>query len=77
MADESTILLNKETISLLKQAKESSRQTYNELLEKMARLFLSVQRSKESSYDQFIHEVQKKKMKELWDNEYDEVWETI
>ena len=77
MADESTILLNKETIHLLKEAKESPRQTYNELLEKMARMFIAVRTSKKSTYDRFMHEVQKEKMKELWDNEYDEIWETV
>ena len=40
MAEESTILLDKKTIEMLKQAKEHPRQTYNELLEKMANLFM-------------------------------------
>ena len=25
--------------------------------------------------DKFLHEIQKPKMKELWDNEYDEIWD--
>lgn len=28
-------------------------------------------------FDQFIREIQKQKMKELWNNAYDEVWETV
>lgn len=26
-------------------------------------------------YDEFIDEIQKVKMKELWDNDFDEIWE--
>lgn len=77
MAEESTILLNKETIELLKKAKENQRQTYNDLLIKMTKLYLSLKSSKENNYDRFLHEIQKKKMKELWDNEYDEAWEKV
>ncbi len=25
--------------------------------------------------DKFLHEIQKEKMKEIWDNKYDERWE--
>ena len=25
--------------------------------------------------DKFLHEIQKEKMKEVWDNKYDEIWE--
>ncbi len=77
MAEESTILLNKETIELLKRAKENPRQTYNDLLTKLAKLYLEVKKENTSSYDQFLHEIQKRKMRELWDNEYDEVWEKV
>jgi hypothetical protein len=76
MAEESTILLSKETIELLKKAKESSRQTYNELLTKMANIYIA-SKAEKNDYDHFLHEIQKKKMKELWDNEYDEIWEKV
>jgi len=77
MTKESTILLQKEVIEKLKQAKEYPRQTYNELLNKMALLFISLKNKKEGNYDQFLHEIQKQKMKELWNNEYDEIWEKV
>jgi hypothetical protein len=77
MADESTILLSKDTIELLKRAKETPRQTYNELLTKAITLYIKSKQDKSSNYDKFLHEIQKKKMKELWDNEYDEAWEKI
>ena len=73
MAEESTILLDKKTIEMLKQAKEHPRQTYNELLEKMANLFTRMK--ERNQYDEFLHKIQQEKMKELWDNKADEVWE--
>ena len=77
MAEESTIMIDKKVIEKLKKAKEYPRQTYNELLDKMARLFLSIKKQKEGQYDRFLFEIQKRKMKELWDNQYDEVWERL
>ncbi len=77
MAEESTILLDKKVIEQLKEAKEYPRQTYNELLNKMAHLFITLKKQKEGPYDRFLFEIQKKKMRELWDNEYDEVWEKV
>jgi ribosome biogenesis SPOUT family RNA methylase Rps3 len=73
MADVSTIQLSKEVIEKLKEAKEYSRQTYNELIEKMSDAFISLK--KRNQYDEFLHKIQQPKMKELWDNEQDEVWE--
>ena len=73
MAEVSTIQLRKAVIEQLKEAKEYPRQTYDELLEKMAKTFLAVKRS--NQYDEFLHKIQQPKMKELWDNEADEAWE--
>ena len=71
----STVLLRKEVIELLKDAREYPRQTYNELLEKMAVVFLTLR--KRNQYDEFLHNVQQPKMKEIWDNEVDEAWENV
>jgi hypothetical protein len=73
MSSQSTIMLEKDTIKMLKQAKEYSRQTYNELLQKMTKLFMDVK--KKNQYDEFLHKIQQEKMKELWDNKEDVVWE--
>lgn len=73
MADQSTILLDKKVIELLKKVREHPRQTYNELLEKMAKIFLKIQ--ERNQYDEFLHKIQQEKMKELWNNKEDEVWE--
>lgn len=74
MTDTSTVLLNKRVIELLKKAKDNPMQTYNEILEKVISLYLKVK--ERDQYDKFLHEVQKPKMQEIWDNKYDEIWET-
>lgn len=73
MIDQSTILLDRKVIELLKGAREHPRQTYNELLEKMIKIFIKLK--EKDQYDKFLHEIQKEKMKELWDNKEDEEWE--
>lgn len=72
----STIQLNKDVIEELKKAREYPRQTYNELLVKMAKLFV-INRKKKNQYDEFLHRIQQPKMKELWDNKEDEAWENV
>ena len=72
---ESTILINKKVIELLKETKDYPKQTYNELLEKMAKIFLVLK--KRNQYDEFLHKIQQPKMNELWDNKEDEVWDEI
>ena len=71
--DVSTIQLNKDVINQLKKAKEYPRQTYNELLDKMSKVFIKFK--ERNQYDEFLHKIQQPKMKELWDNEEDEAWE--
>lgn len=75
MAQESTILIDKKIIELLKEAKDHPKQTYNELLEKMARTFIVLK--KRNQYDEFLHKIQQPKMKEIWDNKEDEIWDEI
>jgi len=69
----STIQLPKHTIEQLQKVKEYPRQTYSELIEKMTTLFINVRQR--NQYDEFLHKIQQPKMKELWDNKEDEVWE--
>ncbi len=75
MAQESTILIDKKIIELLKEAKEHPKQTYNELLEKMAKIFIILK--KRNQYDEFLHKIQQPKMKEIWDNKEDKIWDEI
>lgn len=73
MSEVSTIQLNKETIEELKEAKEYPRQSYDELVKKMAKTF--IKQKERNQYDEFLHKIQQPKMKELWDNKEDEAWE--
>ena len=73
MTNVSTIQLNKNVVEQLKKAKEYPRQTYNELLEKMSKIFITLKQR--NQYDEFLHKIQQQKMKELWDNKEDEAWE--
>lgn len=73
MAESSTILLDKQVIELLKKSREHPKQTYNELIGKMAQLIIKLR--ERNQYDEFIHKIQQPKMKELWDNKEDEAWE--
>jgi len=68
-----TIQIDKSLINVLKNLRVYPRQTYNELLLDMAKVFASVK--KRNQYDEFLHKVQQIKMKELWDNKNDEAWE--
>ncbi len=73
MVKESTILLNKDLIEMLKKVKGSPNETYNEVIKKLILLYINVR--KRDQYDKFLHEIQKDKMKEIWDNKEDEIWE--
>ncbi|MBD3263013.1 hypothetical protein GF374_01385 [Candidatus Woesearchaeota archaeon] len=73
MNKNTTIQLNKPLVESLKKIKEYPRQTYNELIAHMIRVFKEVK--KRNQYDKFLHEIQQPKMKELWDNKEDEAWE--
>jgi len=75
MTNESTILLTKDVIEMLKKAKEHPRQTYNELLKKILAIFIKLKQK--NQYDEFLHKIQKEKMKELWENKEDEQWENV
>lgn len=68
-----TIQLDKSILESLKRAREYPRQTYNELIKHMIQVFKNVR--KRNQYDEFLHKIQRAKMKELWDNKEDEFWE--
>lgn len=73
MNENTTVQINKSIVNLLKQVKEYPRQTYNELIRNMIYVFKNIK--KRNQYDEFLHKIQQVKMKELWDNKEDEVWE--
>ena len=73
MNNNTTIQLDKNIVKKLKNAKEYPEQTYNNLLEKMIDTFETAK--KRDQYDKYLYHIQKRKMKELWDNKEDEAWE--
>ncbi len=73
MINNTTIQLPRNLVEELKAAKEYPRQPYNELISKMLHLFKTSKQH--NHYDRFLYEIQRQKMKELWDNKDDEVWE--
>ena len=70
-----TIQVPKKVLGVLKDAKEYPRQSYAELILHMAKFFKEAK--KHSQYDDFLHKMQQSKMRELWDNKYDEAWEGV
>ena len=75
MKEPTTIQIDKKVIEKLKKVKEYPRQTYNELLDHLVSVFVSIK--KRNQYDEFLHKIQQPKMKELWDNKEDEAWEDV
>ena len=70
MNEQFKITVNEKLIEVLDRIKEYPEQTYEELVEKMAVVFKLNNES-----DKFFNEVQKEKMQEIWNNEFDEEWE--
>jgi len=68
-----TIQIQEETLEELKNLRKYKRQTYNELINNLIKLFKEAKTA--NQYDEFLHKVQQKKMRELWDNDEDEEWE--
>lgn len=70
-----TVQIDKEILETLKELKTHPRQTYNELILELIKFYKNV--SINNQYDEFLHKIQQEKMKELWDNKEDEVWENV
>ena len=75
MKTKTTIQIDKEIVTALKELKSHPRQTYNELIADLIRFYRNV--SINNQYDEFLHKIQQEKMKELWDNKEDEAWENV
>ena len=72
MSDFTTIQVDKAVIRTLKRMKKYPRETYNELI--LSLIDAAKRSTKRGGYDEFIHNAQQLKMKELWDNKEDEAW---
>jgi len=75
MSNVTTIQIDKHLLEILKRNRQYPRQTYNELIRQLLNMFQKLKKS--NQYDEFLHKIQQSKMKELWDNKEDEIWETV
>lgn len=70
MSEFTTIQIDTNVLEELKEIKQHPRQSYNEIINKLVKTYKETE-----EYDKFLNEIQKERMKALWDNKYDEVWE--
>lgn len=70
-----TVQLDKSLVKTLKEIREYPRQTYNELIKSMVKVFQNARKG--NQYDEFLHKIQQAKMQELWNNKEDEAWENV
>ena len=70
---DTTIQINKTIVKSLKDIKDYPRQTYNEILKKMIQLYKNYKKNQQTV--DLLYQIQKQKMKELWDNKEDKIWE--
>ncbi len=75
MNNVTTIQVDKSVLESLQSIKQYPRQPYNELIFFLVKLFKTVKKS--NQYDEFLHKIQQPKMKELWNNKEDEVWDSV
>lgn len=75
MKDMTTIQLKKSLVKELGSIKNYPRQTYNDIIGDLIKIAKTAK--KRSQYDEFLHRIQQRKMRELWDNREDEVWEGV
>ena len=73
MTEITTIQLKKSVVDDLKKLKKHPRQSYNELISNLIKLTLK----NNKQYDSYLYDIQKEKMKELWDNKDDEDWDNV
>lgn len=73
MTEKTTIQIDKSVIDTLKEIKAHPRQTYDELIKELIKIFKNLK--KRNQYDEFLHRIQQQKMTELWNNKSDEDWE--
>jgi predicted CopG family antitoxin len=68
-----TIQVEDSTLTELKKLRKNPRQTYNELILDLIQMKTLLK----NQYDEFLHVVQQERMKELWENKDDEIWDKV
>lgn len=68
-----TIQLKRSVVKALNGVKKYDRETYNEVILDLINFVKSTKMSEQ--YNEFIEMAQRQKMREMWENREDEVWE--
>ena len=71
MSEYTTVRVDTSLLEALNKLKKHPRESYNEVISELVELA----KSPNKEQDRFLKEIQKPKMKELWDNKEDEAWE--
>jgi len=71
MSEYTTVRVEEKVLEALSRLKKHPRESYNEVILEL----VDLAKSSEKYHDKFLDQIQKAKMKELWDNKEDEAWE--
>ena len=71
MSEFTTVRVDTDVLSALNRLKKHPRESYNEVISELVELA----RDSDKYHDRFLNQIQKTKMKELWDNREDEAWD--
>jgi hypothetical protein len=72
--ESTAIQLKKSIVKELKSIRKYPRETYNEIISDLIKIAKDRRRIRQ--HDELLHTIRQTKMKELWDNEEDEAWES-
>ncbi len=73
MSNFTTVRIDVDVLEALSRFKKHQRESYNEVISEL----VDFARQSDKYRDTFLSQIQKVKMKELWDNKEDEVWEHV
>ena len=71
MSTFTTVRVDTEVLEELSKLKKHPRERYNEIISEL----VDLAKSSDKYHAKFLSEIQKAKMKQLWDNKEDESWE--
>ena len=72
MSNFTTVRVDTDVLEALNKLKKHPRESYNEIISEL----VEIAKESEQYRSKFLTQIQKTKMKELWDNKKDEVWES-
>ncbi len=72
MSNFTTVRVDTDVLEALNKLKKHPRESYNEIISEL----VEIAKESEQYRSKFLTQIQKTKMKELWDNKEDEVWES-